>query len=71
MIYITGDPHAEFPRFFNKRLRIQGFELTEQDYMIVCGDYGLCWARDKTFEYTSIYANRRLLKKYLFRRGSL
>jgi hypothetical protein len=26
-------------------------DLTDKDYMIVCGDFGLCWSKDKTFEY--------------------
>ena len=26
-------------------------ELTKEDYIIICGDFGLCWAKDKTFEY--------------------
>lgn len=26
-------------------------ELTQEDYIIICGDFGLCWAKDKTFEY--------------------
>ena len=26
-------------------------ELPKEDYIIICGDFGLCWAKDKTFEY--------------------
>lgn len=51
MIYITGDTHGDFTRFSNKRLRKQGIELTEEDYVIVCGDFGLCWSKNATFEY--------------------
>lgn len=51
MIYITGDTHGDFTRFSNKRMKKQGLELTEQDYVIVCGDLGLCWAKDRTFAY--------------------
>ena len=51
MIYITGDTHGEFGRFSNKRMRKQGLELGENDFVIVCGDLGLCWAKDKTFTY--------------------
>lgn len=51
MIYITGDTHMEFGRFSAKRMRRTGMELTEKDYIIICGDFGLCWAKDKTFEY--------------------
>lgn len=51
MIYVTGDTHGEFGRFSKKKLRIKGMELTADDYVIVCGDLGLCWAKDKTFDY--------------------
>lgn len=51
MIYITGDTHGDFTRFSAKRLRKAGMELTQEDYIIICGDFGLCWAKDKTFEY--------------------
>ena len=51
MIYITGDTHGEYGRFSNKRMKKHGMELTEKDYVIVCGDFGLCWAKDRTFEY--------------------
>ena len=51
MIYITGDTHGDFTRFSAKRLRRTGLELTKEDYIIICGDFGLCWAKDKTFEY--------------------
>ncbi len=51
MIYITGDTHGDFTRFSAKRLRRAGMELTQDDYIIICGDFGLCWAKDKTFEY--------------------
>lgn len=51
MIYVTGDTHAQFTRFSNRRMRTKGMNLTEQDYVIVCGDFGMCWKRDMTFEY--------------------
>ena len=51
MIYVTGDTHAQFDRFSNRRLRMKGLELTDQDYVIVCGDFGLCWSQDRTFAY--------------------
>ena len=51
MIYITGDTHGEYGRFSNRRMRAQGMELTEEDYVIVCGDFGLCWQNNATFHY--------------------
>lgn len=51
MIYITGDCHQDFRRFAKReRMRLPHFILPE-DYVIVCGDFGLLWAKDKTFEY--------------------
>lgn len=51
MIFITGDTHGEFSRFSNKRMKSRGINLTENDYVIVCGDLGLCWKKDGTFDY--------------------
>lgn len=48
MIYITGDTHANFRRFSRKQMP---YHLEEGDYMIVCGDFGLLWAKDRTFQY--------------------
>ena len=38
MIYITGDTHAEFNRFSKK-----SFDATENDYVVICGDFGGVW----------------------------
>ena len=51
MIYITGDTHGDFTRFSNRHLERKGLHLTAEDYVIVCGDLGLCWAPDNTFAY--------------------
>ncbi len=51
MIYITGDTHGEFGRFSKKRIKKKNLELTENDYVIICGDMGLCWAEDATYRY--------------------
>ena len=60
MIYITGDTHSDFSRFSNKKLNGQGMKLTEEDYVIVCGDLGLCWAKDGTFKYyCKIFAQKK------------
>lgn len=48
-IKITGDCHGNFSRFTKKmrpRLGIQ-----DGDIVIVCGDLGLLWCKDKEFEY--------------------
>lgn len=41
MIYITGDIHGEIDRF-NENFKEQQF-LNKDDYLIVCGDFGLLW----------------------------
>lgn len=45
MIYITGDTHSDFSRFEVDRFPIQT-EMTKDDYVIICGDFGGVW----TFE---------------------
>ncbi len=45
MIYITGDTHSDFQRFTEEKFPIQS-EMTEDDYVIICGDFGGVW----TFE---------------------
>ena len=51
MIYITGDTHGEFGRFPGGDVLSGQRRLLQGDYVIVCGDFGLCWAKDKEFEY--------------------
>ena len=51
MIYITGDCHADFRKFASKQRRKLPFTLSEEDSVIVCGDFGLLWAKDETYEY--------------------
>ena len=45
MIYITGDTHSDFSRFEYNKFHIQD-EMTKNDYVIICGDFGGVW----TFE---------------------
>lgn len=45
MIYITGDTHSDFSRFTEEKFPIQA-EMTKDDYVIICGDFGGVW----TFE---------------------
>lgn len=46
MIFVTGDTHGE-----PKRLNTENFpeqkELCREDYVIICGDFGLVFAEDK------------------------
>ena len=43
MIYITGDTHANFSRFNEENFPIQN-EMTKDDYIIICGDFGGVWS---------------------------
>lgn len=45
MIYITGDCHSNFERFNEENFPVQN-EMTKDDYVIICGDFGGVW----TFE---------------------
>lgn len=40
MIYVTGDCHAEFRKFSTENFPEQK-EMTRDDYVIVCGDFGI------------------------------
>ena len=45
MIYITGDTHSDFTRFTEEQFPIQT-EMTKDDYVIICGDFGGIWNYD-------------------------
>ena len=46
MIYITGDCHRNFERF-NMSIFPEQKEMTKNDYVIVCGDFGGVWNKEK------------------------
>jgi len=46
MVYITGDTHADFSRFEESKFSIQT-EMTKNDYVIICGDFGGVWTFEK------------------------
>lgn len=43
MIYITGDTHGGFGRRFNTTNFPEQREMTKDDYVIICGDFGGVW----------------------------
>lgn len=45
MIYITGDCHGNFERF-NKSIFPEQEEMTKDDYVIICGDFGGVWHKN-------------------------
>lgn len=42
MIYITGDCHGDFSKLLNNKFS----NLTKDDYIIICGDFGAIWSYD-------------------------
>ncbi len=46
MIYITGDCHGDFRRF-NTDIFPEQHKMTKEDYVIICGDFGAIWDKDK------------------------
>ena len=43
MIYVTGDTHGEFGGRFNVKNFPEQKDLTKDDYVIICGDFGGIW----------------------------
>lgn len=58
MVYITGDCHAEFTKFSTKNFPEQK-EMTKDDIVIVCGDFGGVWYDDKTERYWLKWLNAK------------
>lgn len=58
MIYVTGDCHGNFKRFTKRQRNKYSFLITKQDYVIVCGDFGLLWSDDKELEYNLDWMSR-------------
>ena len=50
MIYITGDTHADWGERFNTSRFPEQKAMTKDDYVIVCGDFGI-WTHSKRQEY--------------------
>lgn len=46
MIFITGDCHRNFERF-NRSIFPEQEEMTKDDYVIICGDFGGVWTKDE------------------------
>ena len=51
MIFVTGDTHGEFGgRFNTKNFPEQQTEMTKDDYVIICGDFGGIWESEESRE---------------------
>jgi len=62
MIYVTGDTHGDIRKLINLTLNFD-------DYLIVAGDFGMCWYNDnRDFEKINILT--KLLYKILFIDGN-
>ena len=61
MIFLTGDCHSEFDRLSSRQFPVQR-EMTRDDYVIVCGDFGLFWTQDSA-------GNERYWLKFLKEKG--
>ena len=48
MIYITGDTHGDVD--YKKLLSLKEKNLSYGDFLIICGDAGICWS-PQTFQY--------------------
>ena len=46
MIYITGDCNQNFERF-NASIFPEQNDMTKDDYVIICGDFGGVWNKDE------------------------
>ncbi len=46
MIFVTGDTHGEFGGRFNTKNFPEQKEMSKDDYVIICGDFGGIWNAD-------------------------
>ena len=53
-IFITGDTHGDFSRFSLASFPEQ-VELTKEDYMIICGNFGGVWSGNKLEQHWLIW----------------
>ncbi len=50
MLYFTGDTHGEIGRFYHLEFE-EPRDLTAEDYLVVCGDFGFLFYRKGTMGY--------------------
>lgn len=58
MIYVTGDTHSEFGRFTKSGRKRLPFRMGEDDFCIVCGDFGLLWEKGNTLDFNLGWMSR-------------
>lgn len=54
-IFVTGDCHAEYHKFSSKQFP-ESRDLTKDDYMIICGDFGY-WDQSEEQNYWMDWLN--------------
>lgn len=63
MIYITGDCHGNFERF-NDSIFPEQNEMTKEDYVIICGDFGGVWNKDEESKMETMILDRLDCKSF-------
>ena len=59
-LFITGDTHGDIDfHKLNTKNFPQGTQLTKQDYVIVCGDFGAVWDGAKSDKYLQKWYNEK------------
>lgn len=53
MIFITGDTHGNID--FRKLSVLKEKNLTHDDYLIICGDAGICWSIEELPHFKDLY----------------
>ena len=60
MIYVTGDTHIPIDiKKLNKRCFPEQSNLTKNDYVIICGDFGAIWNNSNTDKYWQAWLEDR------------
>ena len=52
-VFVHGDCHADFTRFSTDKFPIQN-EMTKDDYVIICGDFGGVWNKEQWFNVETV-----------------
>ena len=59
MVFVTGDTHGDWIN----RLNVDSFpeqkEMTKDDYVIICGDFGGVWNKGEYDKYVQNWYNER------------
>lgn len=58
MVYVTGDCHADFRKFATKLFPDQK-EMTKDDTVIVCGDFGGVWSKSSEEDWWLNWLNKK------------